>query len=334
MTTSSVLGAAWTALEQEVTLDAGLYERRVFANSGFAVYAGVVRPGANPRVSVIVPSSVLSDGLERETRGFRVFRNYNPVDHTTRVTLELSNGSFRELFEVMAEDVASRVLAAADQSAAVIAMRGRLDHWERFMRLSGNAGLDRNQQIGLFGELLFLQTLLETGVSAGTAVAAWKGPRGTNQDFQCDGRALEVKTTSGNSATSIVVSNELQLDETESRPLFLLHLWMRVQDGGGVTLPMLVGELAAMLSEGLRQDFNDRLVQAGYHDIHRSAYDEVHYVERARHYYVVDGAFPRIGHGDLRPGVSHVGYRIDVAGFEGFCRAEADVIHQLVDAES
>ena len=62
--------------------------------------------------------------------------------------------------------------------------------------------------------------------------------------------AVEVKTTTGNSATAVEVSNELQLDDTDCQPLFLLHVWLREQSGGR-TLPQLVDEIGGMLTAPL-----------------------------------------------------------------------------------
>lgn len=333
MTTSDVLKSVWHTLEGEADKLPGVYERRVFAHSGYTVFAGLLRPSMNLRFNIIVPATVGTDGLDRETKGFRVHRQYVAQDREISLVLELNNPAFRGLFEVVAEDVAASVLGAPNETSAVAAMRDRLDHWERFMRASGVAGLSRECQIGLFGELLFLRTMLTSGVVAKAAVGAWKGPGGTNQDYMTRTAALEVKATTGNSSSAIQISNELQLDDTDCGSLFLLHFWLRAQEGTGYTLPGLVDEITGMLTGVVAQDFADLLVRSGYHDVHRSLYDGVGYAERHRRYYAVEGSFPRIKSQDLRPGASKVAYRIDVAGFESFQRPEADVIGALMGTE-
>lgn len=326
MTTSSILKNAWKALEEEPEHLPGLYERRVFAHSGFALFAGLVRPGMKLRFTMAVPSSVDTDGLERETRGFRVQRQYNTAERATYVSLELGTASFHELFEVMAEDVAATVLVATDEAAAVATMRERLNRWERFMRAVGPEGMSHEDQIGLFGELTFLRTLLHTGVPAEAAVACWKGPSGDNQDFQIGDRAVEVKATTGNSATAVRISNELQLDDADCAQLYLLHLWLKEIGGGGTTLPQLADEIGSSLTGVAALAFSDRLVDAGYHAVHRPMYEETGYSERARRYYLVEGEFPRVRRADLRSGVSKVKYGIELAGFDSFVRDESSVI--------
>lgn len=331
MTTSSILKSAWTTLEGESERLPGTYERRVFAHSGFSVFAGLVRPAMQLRLTIDVPSSVSTDGLERETKGFRVQRQYSARRRVTRVSLELAQQSFRELFEVVAEDIAERVLPIHDESAAVAAMRERLNHWERFMSAAGQKGLSREDQIGLFGELTFLRTLLRAGAASGAAVGCWNGPRGENQDFQAGDRSVEVKTTTGNIATAVTIANELQLDDADCHSLFLMHLWLREQTGGGTSLPQLIDEIDGLLTGTAADEFHDRLVAAGYHSIHRHLYEENGYTERATYYYIVMGDFPRLCRADLRSGVGKVTYGIELAGFEGFQRPEPEVLRSLMD---
>lgn len=334
MTSSDVLKDTWSALEAEREQIPGIYERRVFGQSTFTAYAGLVRPELRLRFSVLVPSSTPTDNLERETRGFRVHRQYVAVDKATRISLELGDVAFRELFVVMAADVAVSVLACSDDATAIDAMRSRLNHWERFMRSAGLGGLSREGQIGLVGELLFLRTMFRDDVPAAEALASWTGPSGANQDFQCGGRALEVKTTVSNTSTAITVSNELQLDDTDCEALCLLHVRLKEQESGGFTLPQLVDEVAATLSEGVASEFADRLVQAGYHSMHTRLYEGTQYVERTRKYYAVKGSFPRIRQGELRSGVQQVSYLADLSGCEGLQVSELATIATLLRGES
>lgn len=329
MTTSSTLRGAWSALQLEPEQLPGLYRRRVFALSGFEVFAGLIRPGGQLRLIVEVPAVVGTDGLERETKGFRVLRHDLANGEGTRLSMELASVSFRELFEVMAEDVSGRILSAPNESEAVARMRERLDHWERFMSAAGPGGLSAEKQVGLFGELTFLKTLLTAGVPGTQAVGMWLGPTGANQDFKASDRAIEVKTTTSNSATTIRIANELQLDDTDCQQLHLMHLWLRSVDGGGVSLPSLAEGIAAQLTGGIRQDFTDRLAAAGYHEVHRSLYDKAGYSERRRRYYRIEGGFPRLSRGDLPSGVSKVEYDIDLAGCDGYARDELAVIASL-----
>lgn len=326
MTISEDLRQAWDVLKRETSQLPGLYQRRVFAHTGFALFAGLVRPSMSIRLTLGVDSAVGTEDLERATRGFRVLRHYESVDRRTYVSLELDTPAYHDLFQVITEDVAASILAADDEAGAVSAMRDRLNRWERFMTAAGPEGLSREDQVGLFGELTFFRTLLVLDVKAEDAVGWWTRD---NQDFQNGNRVVEVKATTSNSPTILMISNELQLDDTDCEELFLFHLWLKEIRGGGVSLPTLVKTIAETLTGAAAATFEDHLLDAGYHAAHKGLYEATGYTERKRNYYRVENDFPRLGRSDLRPGVGKVKYSVDVAGFERFRRDESVVVQAL-----
>ena len=325
MTTYDLLTGAWDTLTAEGNVRPGIYERRLPSQSGLAVFAGLSLPTALIRLSISVSSSVNTDGLESETKGYRVVRLFNQKDKTMLVSLELNKPTFKEIFKTVAADVAKNLLATTNELDAVTALQGRLNHWQNFMQACGPDGLTKEEQIGLFGELTFFQSALQTGIPAPVVLAAWKGPSGANQDFQANGHALEVKTTLRNSPTRVKITNELQLDESMFDSIALFHLWLGEQPGSLHTLPLLVDKIRQALAEPLANEFTDRLIQVGYHDVHKPIYSQTAYFERARSYYKIEGEFPRIRKGELRPGVGEVSYTIDLSGF-GSLQATQDYI--------
>ena len=332
MTIFDTLESSWKALEQEPAQLAGVYERRVFAHTGHSIFVGIIRPAGLIRIHLTVSSSTPTDGLERETKGYTVQRQFNATEKTTTVCLELRSAAFRSLFKLMIVDVVGVVLATSDQFAAISALRAKLNHWQKFMQSAGQEGLTREEQVGLFGELTFLLTLLVAGVPAMQALASWTGPSGANQDFQASGQAVEVKTTTRNSSTRIQISNEFQLDETDCESLSLFHLWLREQDGAGTSLPCLVDQILKRIPESTIDLYQSLLLQARYHEAHRSQYEPQYYVERERGYYEVTGDFPRIRKAELRPAVEAVEYSVDLSGFQAHRLPESEVIKKLIGA--
>lgn len=329
MTISNVLRDTWDALAKEPRPFDGVYQRRVAAESDFDVFASLLHPSQLLRVTVEVSPDVALDALERETQGFKVSRQYDPVARRSRVMLDLVRVGFRDVFEIMAEDVLTSILSSKSEPDAVGAMRQKLDQWERFMRGAGPDGLSREMQVGLFGELSLLLTLLQAGLPAEVLLRWWHGPACDNQDFQAGAGGVEVKTSTANSPTLVKVSNELQLDDSDCSPLFLVHIWLREVEGSGQTLPGLIDDISHGLSGTERQRFSERLFEAGYHEMHRSKYLDAGYIERSRHCYSVEGLFPRIRRDDLRTGVSRVSYHIDLAVGSSYLCAQETVIQTL-----
>jgi hypothetical protein len=329
MTISDHVREAWSTLEAEPNQVAGLYERRVHGHSGYELFAGLSRPEKKRRLTLCVPSHTGTDGLERAARGFTVCRRYNSAERRTMVVLELNQSTFREIFGVMAEDIAQCFVGASTEDGAVAAMRSRLDRWERFMSIVGPNGLSREEQVGLFGELIFLLTLLEAGIPGDKAVSWWHGPDPRNQDFQHGNRSVEVKATTTNSSSILRIANELQLDNSDCETIYLFHLWIKDVENAGLSLPALIDRLRARVAGSAQPQFDDHLIDAGYHDIHRDLYKDIGYIERERSYYIVEAEFPRVTAKDLRDGVSKVRYQIDLAGFQDFRRSESQVISSL-----
>ena len=75
----------------------------------------------------------------------------------------------------------------------------------------------------------------------------------------------------------------------------------------------MVSDLLQAMGEPLRDDFLDRLVLAGYHQIHEAHYRLYGYLFRFSRVYRVDNQFPQIKQGELRSGVSDVSYSSDLS---------------------
>jgi hypothetical protein len=134
--------------------------------------------------------------------------------------------------------------------------------------------LSEERQAGLFGELVFLERLLLSGVAQ--AVSAWVGPDRQAHDFRLGELEFEVKTTS--SAKRVHTINGLgQLKPSLNCNLYLLSIQTTDAGTGGVSLPELVDVLRGTIPPGELKGFEARLETSGFTERHRS-----HYVRRRR----------------------------------------------------
>lgn len=108
--------------------------------------------------------------------------------------------------------------------------------------LASRSGLTTEKEVGLFGELLFLEFLIHQ-IGAGTAVAAWQGPLSEEHDFTFDTVHIEVKTTSGERRNHSI-NGLTQLVPLRRVPLSLLSIQLtRSSPGGGRTLPQIIADV-------------------------------------------------------------------------------------------
>jgi len=109
-------------------------------------------------------------------------------------------------------------------------------------------GLCREDYVGLYGELSFIEAALNKGLAPLDVINSWQGPLGTNQDFLFGPKALETKTTTGNEINNVRITNIRQLDSTGLQALFLARYAFDFRQGAGRTLPQLVAVIKHALS--------------------------------------------------------------------------------------
>ena len=182
--------------------------------------------------------------------------------------------------------------------------------------------LSEDQEIGLFGELVALDRLID-GVGEPKALAAWLGPRAEEHDFVLGEADVEVKTT--RSERRIHVIHGLgQLTPTPGRPLHLMSVQVTGAGaaGNGETLPELIERIRRRLRSG-RTDFDDRLTDCGWEDAQSDRLYTTRLLVRSEpRFYTVDEDFPAITSAGLsrivtRPElVRSIDYRIDVTDLE------------------
>lgn len=108
--------------------------------------------------------------------------------------------------------------------------------------LAARGGLTSEKELGLYGELLFLEYLIHS-IGAGQAVSCWQGPLSEEHHFVLEPLHVEVKTT-GAERRRHVVHGLSQLVPLRGVPLALLSIQVtRTAPAGGRTLPELVAEV-------------------------------------------------------------------------------------------
>jgi len=161
----------------------------------------------------------------------------------------------------------------------------------------------------------------------------WISPRGTQQDFQFSGCAVEVKTTSAKQHQKLAIASERQLDETGAGAIVLLHLSLDVRQGQGETLPAMIASVRSLVAGDAiaRDELENLLFEVGYLDIHIARYENIGYTIREHNYFKVGADFPKIIESDLRNGVGDVRYTISVAECKRFSVLESEVIALMGD---
>lgn len=174
--------------------------------------------------------------------------------------------------------------------------------------------MDKITQVGLFGELLVLRTLLipELGPAA---VSHWSGPESERHDFVCGRLHIEVKTTR-KSRPEHEISRLDQLSAPAECQLLFVSIQLEETIGGKETIATQIDALVGLLrgDAAACDDFLTKLFQIGWSDDMRNSGELLHFNVRNAGVYAVDEDFPRLPDSlQLPSGIVSLRYSVDLA---------------------
>jgi len=230
-----------------------------------------------------------------------------------------ATSSLQRQFYHFAVAVAERVIV--EKRPAVEAVGLELQCFTDLLEEKPILGIER--QIGLAGELLFLERLIaRRGVSA---LDAWFGPIGEPHDFRLEAREFEVKTTISPHRIHTIHGTE-QLVASQGCTLYLVSVLLGPPGTSkGFSLPEKVTELSAKFASAAARlnQFMAALEACGFHDADSGHYTRRFAVRRPMGLVRVDESCPAITRpiiqaalGPLAPRIESLQYDVSVEGLE------------------
>lgn len=219
-----------------------------------------------------------------------------------------------DLFSTMADDVRStlRTLRNANAIVGLQAFLSRIRAWQEFMRRGADNLLSAEAEVGLFGEMEFLDSLIASGIPAWQAIDAWQGPLDGLHDFPLGAGAIEVKSTAAPVGFIAKISALEQLDDSLIRPLYLAGVRLALKDSGS-TIAERAEQLRATFADDdlALSNFNSRLLHAGLLDAHADKYTRRFVLVSTRLLPVAEG-FPRLTPANVALPIRQARYELDL----------------------
>jgi hypothetical protein len=273
---------------------------------------------------------VLGKVRPSKNRGFevRIEQDLSGPSGRAVITLGLVDPRDEEVFVTFVEDIVHHLSGCTSAAAAVSRLADTLAIWQHFFESRSPEGLSERRQMGLYGEIWYMLERLLPTLGPERALSAWTGPGGTNQDFELSAHAIEVKTTSQTPLNEVRISNLRQLDDTVLGGLLLAVIDVERHENATETLVQVVERARTVLSEAgpqFRTLFDERLVMAGYLDVHSPIYGSLGYRVRDALTFLLAPGFPRVVESDLPEGVGDVRYSIARAALMPFNASEQAV---------
>jgi hypothetical protein len=185
---------------------------------------------------------------------------------------------------------------------------------------ASRGALTTEKEVGLFGELLFLEYLVHA-IGANPAAASWQGPLSEEHDFTFDAVHVEVKTTSGERRRHVIHGLD-QLVPLRGVSLSVLSIQLtRSAPDGGRTLPGLISQVRK-IAGGHVVAIDKMLDTFGWQSDDADLYSTFWALRSQPHSYAVKGDFPAMTTGLIAPVVpnfgllSDVSYRVDLTDLE------------------
>ena len=329
---SNELLLAWSSMSRE-ELGTGWQAISLVSAGQLKLMAGRRFPENAEAVLVGFPSKSLG-GPEKlpEGQGFAVERvDLEDTEHLW-LALTRKSGGIEEFFKIMVNDVIGALdLAAvygADETKLMKTFIGRVSSWQEFMR-KGTHSLSPESEIGLIGELVVLQEIINAGVYSVVAIESWVGPLDGVQDFEIGTGTLEVKSTVSTSGFLAKIGSLNQLDDSFRQPLFIAGIRL-VQTANGQTLPDIIRKIRCELENRSESDglLTDRLLAGGYIDAHAEHYTRKFNLAEML-LLEVSNTFPRLISGNVPLGIIKALYEIDIEKVEGENLCMAEVLMKL-----
>lgn len=305
--------AAWRALDGIASGD-GWRSIRISSCESSDLHAARWFPGNLEAVFFSFPDTYLppAETLPAST-GFQVIRVDLPNIAGCTLALVRQAAGAADLFADMVIDAMSAVHAvgATGPKFALTMFLRRVRAWQEFMR-KGVAHLSVEEEIGLFGELVFIDSLIANDLRPLSAMEAWDGPSRGSHDFLLGTGAIEVKSSVSQNRFLAKISSLDQLDDTLRKPLFISKQRL-IQTAAGRTL----SEMALFIDTNLNADpeaqemFRDKLLAAGYLSIHENEYRRRFEVSSSS-ILPINDSFPRITRGSAPEGIISASYDLDL----------------------
>lgn len=232
-----------------------------------------------------------------------------------RLALTRQAAGSTDLFATMVCDVVGAIDDAAAEGASesklLRVLVGRVLAWQQFMS-RGAMPLGPEAELGLAGELYFMTSLMDSGVSPELTLKGWVGPDDAPQDFLLGEGAFEVKATMSSSGFPVKIGSLEQLDDAVASPLFLAAVRFSAGERGA-TLPEMVAEVEWRLGgePGAIDFLRERLLAAGYAGAHAGQYSR-RFEPKERRVLFVSKGFPRLTPGVVPAGVTRALYEINL----------------------
>lgn len=224
--------------------------------------------------------------------------------------LIISNGmDTDDIFQAFASSLAEGIKNSPGDKETIEKLEETIKKYKNYFANCAEPLSDIQEQ-GLCGELLYLDEMVKTFGQG--VVNNWLGPDKNKRDFVFDNFAAEIKTTLNQSETIIIVSNENQLDNSNTEKLILVVYTLEKNPNGKVNVEALIKSVSENLTDiELYKIFVGKLIKAGVDPKTYKARNS--YTVQSIKKFNVNNEFPCITKKNLPGAIYNVEYKLNLS---------------------
>jgi len=201
---------------EDISNDMGT-QKRIEVTSAIKVYYGLNNEG-NLRLSFM--SSVAPPKMD-STKLLKVIQG-KETEGIYWTNFDLLESTARQVYYSFCSDLVAAVESIAEEKKALVYLKNRFHIWKAMFKRS-STNISAEMLKGLFGELYFIDTVLESKYGISDAISAWSGSDGTAKDFSIGSEWFEIKTVAA-SSVSVKISSISQLSSATPGHMVVLSL--------------------------------------------------------------------------------------------------------------
>ena len=242
------------------------------------------------------------------------FEKIGQLEDKTFLVIAQASDQSEEIIEKVLQSLIDHIFVGGE-SALYMTVYEVLDRWHNFFRNKTDKRLSLEEQMGVFGELYYIQNYLtKLPDYPPLVIDYWEGPTRGRVDFVKNGVGVEIKTSSPKIRNEIRISSEKQLElNPVIKSIYLYVLEVEAAQTDGQTIQQLIDlirrELVARAPSSLVK-FNDLLLGLYIVD---GVYDDTRFYVHKETAFEVKESFPRITSEHVPVGVSNLSYTIDLS---------------------
>lgn len=319
-------------INQELNSDSFTIRENFFVNKSFNCFVG--RIGASNakmfQIEIDIGTQIHKNYLKR-FHGVEI-RVLDSKKGKNDITIILSDNDLMDVFILFLEDLIRSLKTINNENNIPLILNEKVGYWGKlFAKIKGEL-LSKERQRGLYGELIFLNTLLNRSNDFVKTISSWTGPDGSNQDFSNGLTAVEVKSSKATKPT-VNIASELQLDWTILDNLYLHVIHLDELNNGPDTLKKMIEVIKQRVEKhpNLLRLFEEKLDLVGIPFGEEKHYNEVGFIIRSQRAYEVQNGFPVLINKTINNEAIHnVKYQIDLTALEPFETELESVISNMI----